>query len=283
MGRFERSWALLRAAWRMLVADKRLAVFPLISGLALLVVLALFAVPVLVALHGLPHHLDPAHLPPQAYIVTFVFYFVSYLVIFFFNAALIACVLRQIDGGQPSLRYGLAFAWQRLPQIIGWALLASSVGILLRMLEDKVGLIGKFVVGLLGMAWSVTSFLVVPVLVAEGAGPIDSYKRSVALLKQSWGEQIIGNVSFGLIFLLFGMLPAMILVFLAALGGATSFFAVGALMLVWLVLVGLVQATLQTIYQASLYVYAATGSAPGGFDNQLLAEAFRAKKARRWF
>lgn len=282
MGKFARTWQLMGASWAMLKQDKRLIVFPLIAGVVLAVVIALFAVPMFVALGGHPHPRGPVHATPQMYLGMFVFYFLAYSVIIFFNSALIACVLKQIDGEQPTLAYGLTFAWQRLPQIIGWALLTSSVGMLLRMLEERVGFIGRIVVGMLGMAWAVTSFLVVPVLVAEGSGPIEAYKRSVEMLKRTWGEQIIGNVSFGLIFGLFGMVPAMILFFLAIRSGATATLAVGAALVVWLVLLGLVQSTLQTIYQVAIYRYAATGEAPHGFDNQMVADAFREKQPRTW-
>lgn len=282
MGKFARTWQLMGASWRMLQQDKRLVVFPLISGVALAIIIALFAVPMFVAFAGEPHASGPVHMTLPMYAAMFVFYFLDYFVIIFFNSALIACVLKQIDGEQPTLGYGLAVARQRLPQILGWALLTSTVGMLLRLLEEKVGFIGRIVVGLLGMAWSVTSFLVVPVLVAEDSGPIDSYKRSVEMLKQTWGEQIIGNVSFGLIFGLFGVVPAMMLVFLAAMGGRETFFVVGAILAVYLVALALVQSTLQTIYQVAIYLYAANGEAPPGFDNQLVADAFREKQARRW-
>jgi len=282
MGKFARTWQLMTASWQMLMQDKRLIVFPLISGMALAIIIALFAMPVFVELHGHARLHGPVQLSAPMYAALCVFYFLDYFVIIFFNSALIACVLRQIDGEQPSLGYGLAFAWQRLPQIFGWALMTSTVGILLRLLEEKVGFIGRVVVGLLGMAWSVTAFLVVPVLVAEGSGPIESYKRSVEMLKQTWGEQIIGNVSFGLVFALFGIVPAMILFFLAIGAGAAAMLAVGAIMVVWLVALALVQSTLQTIYQAAIYVYAASGEAPPGFDNQLVSEAFAPKQSRNW-
>jgi hypothetical protein len=148
---------------------------------------------------------------------------------------------------------------------------------LLRMLEERVGFIGKLIVGLLGMAWSVTSFLVVPVLVVEGSGPIESYRRSVEMLKRTWGEQIIGNVSFGLIFALFGILPAILLFIVAAKFGPAALLAAGAVLVVWLIALGLVQSTLQTIYQAAIYRYAANGEAPPGFDGGMIAEAFRQK------
>ena len=282
MGKFARTWQLMGASWRMLKQDKRLIVFPMISGLALAFVIALFAVPAFVALGGQPRTGGPAQLSLPMYVAMFVFYFLNYCVIVFFNSALIACVLKQIDGEQPTIGYGLAFAWQRLPQILGWALLTSTVGMLLRLLEEKVGFVGRLVVGLLGMAWSVTSFLVVPVLVVEGSGPIESYKRSVEMLKRTWGEQIIGNVSFGLIFGLFGIVPAMIVFFLAIKAAPAVLLAVGAVLVVWLVALALVQSTLQTIYQVAIYLYAANGEAPTGFDSQLVAGAFREKSAKSW-
>lgn len=282
MGKFARTWQLMGASWQMLKQDKSLIVFPLISGLALLVVLALFAVPIFVAVGANPALLRHANTTPQAWLGLFVFYFLAYAVITFFNSALLACVFKRIDGEQPSLGFGLQFAWGRIGQILGWALLAGTVGMLLRMLEEKVGFIGRLVVGLLGMAWSVTAFLVVPVLVVEGTGPIESYKRSVAMLKQTWGEQIIGNVSFGLIFGLFGIIPAVVLYFLAEREGIVAMLTVGAVLALWLVLLGLVQSTLQTIYQAAIYCYASTGTAPAGFDGQLVASAFREKQSKAW-
>lgn len=282
MGKFARTWRLMGASWQMLVQDKRLVVFPLISGIALAAVVALFAVPMFVTMGMHVHAAGQLHASPQMYLAMFVFYFLAYFVIIFFNAGLIACVLKQMDGEQPTIGYGLAFAWQRLLQICGWALLTSSVGILLRMFEERVGFIGRLIVGLLGMAWSVTSFLVVPVLVVEGSGPIESYRRSVEMLKRTWGEQIIGNVSFGLLFALFGIGPAIVLFAVAIKLGPAALLVAGAILTVWLIALGLVQSTLQTIYQAAIYRYAANGEAPAGFDDGMIAEAFREKPMNKW-
>ncbi|MGH8191435.1 MAG: DUF6159 family protein [Rhodanobacteraceae bacterium] len=282
MGTFARTWQLMGASWRMLEQDRRLVVFPLISGVALAVLIALFGAPVFVGLGAHPLPKGAVHLTGSMYAALFVFYLLAYFVIIFFNAALIACVMKQIDGERPSLGFGLAFAWQRLPQIFGWALLAASVGILLRMLEQRVGFIGRLIVSLLGMAWAVTAFLVVPVLVVEGSGPIESYKRSVEMLKRTWGEQIVGNMSFGLIFALFGILPAILLFVVAMNLGAAAMMVAGAILVVWVVALALVQSTLQTIYQVAIYCYAANGEAPPGFGNQLVAEAFREKNSRQW-
>lgn len=277
MGKFERTWQLMGASWRMLQADKRLLVFPVISAIAIGAIVVLFAVPVLVAFGG--HIPDDAELHPsvQMYLGMFVFYFLAYFVAVFFNSALTACVLRQIDGERPTLGFGLAFAWQRLPQICGWALVASTVGILLQSLENKAGLVGRFVIGLVGMAWSLAAFLVVPVLVVEGTGPIASCKRSAAMLKQTWGEQIIGNVGFGLIVGMLGFAPLVLLFAVGFTVGGAAFLALLPIVVAWEILLLLVQSSLQSIYRAALYCYAATGTAPSGFDGQLLAESFQKK------
>lgn len=274
MGKFERTWRLMGASWNLLKHERKLVVFPLFSGVASVLVIASFSVPLfnertLNALqHGGPQQTG-------AYTLLFVFYFAMYLVGIFFNSALIACALDHMNGGRPTIGYGLKAAWERFPQIFGWAFLAATVGFVLRAIEERVGIVGRIVVGLLGMAWSVTTFLVVPVLIAERRGPIEAYKESVVLLKRSWGEQVIGNVSFGLIFGLLGVLPAMIIggILIAAFPQAKL--AVIGIGVVYFVALMLIQSTLSSIYQAAVYRYAADGEAPPGFDNAYLEDAFR--------
>lgn len=274
MGKFERTWRLMGASWKLLKQERKLVVFPLLSGLASVLVIASFSVPLfnqrtLEALqHGGPQQTG-------AYTLLFLFYFASYLVGIFFNSALIACALEHMNGGRPTLGYGLKAAWERFPQIFGWAFLASTVGFLLRAIEQRVGIVGRIVVGMLGMAWSVTAFLVVPVLIAERRGPIEAYKESVVLLKRSWGEQIIGNVSFGLIFGLLGIVPAMIVGMIVVSALPQAKLVVIGIGVVYIVALMLIQSTLSSIYQAAVYRYAADGQAPPGFEGAYLEDAFR--------
>lgn len=277
MGKFSRTWAMMGASWRVLKQDKELLLFPVLSSIAALLVLASFAAP-LVFNEGARHYLDSADKQdPLLYGISFLFYFLNYFVIIFFNSALMACVFKRMDGDNPTLGDGLRAAWQRLPQIFGWALLTSSVGFLLRVLEERVPMVGRIVIALLGMAWTVTSYLVVPVVVAEGKGPIAAYKSSVQLLKRSWGEQIIGNVSFGLIFVLLGILPVGLVMLVALTGSGVAIGTAIALSAVYLIALALVQSTLQTIYNAAIYRYAVDGSAPSGFDTDSLSQSFRRK------
>jgi hypothetical protein len=169
-----------------------------------------------------------------------------------------------------------------LPQIFGYALIAATVGLLLRMIQERLGLIGRLVVGFIGLAWTVATFLVVPVLASKDVGPVDAVKESVELLKRSWGENLIGNGGIGVVF---GVLMVLaVLVGAALIGAAVAMQSVvaivvaGVIVVMGFVLLGLVQASLQGIYSAALYRYAEAGEASVGFDQALLQQAFAPKK-----
>lgn len=280
--RFSRSWALVKASASVLAQDKELLLFPLISTGALVVVLMAFAVPVigLGALDGLAGGND-GRISAAMYVVGFLFYFVHYLVIIFFNTALVGAAMIRLDGGNPTLRDGLRIATSKLGVIAGYALVAATVGMILRAIEQRVGFIGKIVVALLGAAWAIATYLVVPVLAARDIGPIDAVKESALLLKKTWGENLIGHVGLGLAFglIVFGVILAGgFLVVIAALGHS-GFLVITALVLTILA-VGialLVQGALTGIYAAALYRYASGGQTTPGFAAEDLRLAFARK------
>jgi hypothetical protein len=287
-GKFARSWALMKASAAVLRSDKALLAFPLLSGVCSLVIAASFLIPVVLAVIAEGGHLsDQAgrHWSPATYLVFFAFYLVQYFVIVFFNTALAGCALRHLRGEPTSLSDGLALARSRWTSILGYALIAATVGLFLRALQERLGLIGRLVVGFLGLAWTVATFLVVPVLASQAVGPVDAVKRSVELLKRSWGENLIGNVGLGTAFGLMTFLA--LLVGAVLIGGAVALHSLPAVVVavvvvaVGLVLLSLVQASLQGIYAAALYRYAEAGEVGAGFDQALLESAFRAKNAKK--
>ncbi|WP_343855114.1 DUF6159 family protein, partial [Rhodanobacter soli] len=155
-------------------------------------------------------------------------------------------------------------------------------GLLLRMIQERLGLIGRLVVGFIGLAWTVATFLVVPILASQDVGPVDAVKRSVELLKRSWGENLIGNgglgVVFGLLMVLAVLLGAVLIGGAVVLQSAVAIVLAVAVVVLGLTLLGLIQASLQGIYSAALYRYAEAGEASVGFDQALLQQAFAPKK-----
>ncbi|MHC4925360.1 MAG: DUF6159 family protein [Planctomycetota bacterium] len=280
MGFFGNTFPLMRASWSVLKQDKEMLLFPLFSGAACLAVLATFAFPImnsdLLASTG-----EGGAGEVVFYGVLFLYYFANYFVITFFNTAIIACAVKRMRGGDPTFSDGIRAATGRLPIILGWALLSATVGLILRIIEDKSDWLGKLVAGLLGMAWTVTSFLVVPVLVVQNKGPIDALKESTSLLRKTWGEQLIGNFGFGLVGLLMSAPGAILIVIGIALGSTSGYgfvpVTVVGLGVLALLLAALTQSALQSIFQAALYLYASDGEAPSGFDGAAMRHAMRHK------
>jgi hypothetical protein len=279
--RMSHGWELAKESWQVLKLDKSLLVFPLISGVACLLVLASFAIPLWNSEFGqalLAERAAPEN--PVAYVVLFLFYFVNYFVVIFFNAALVSCAILRFKGGQPTVRDGLQLAWARLPQILGWALVSATVGLLLRIIESRSERVGQIVAGLMGMAWSATTYFVVPVIVVEKSGPITATKRSLSILRRTWGEALSANFGIGLIVFLvslIGVVPLMLGVAAFAAGLWPLGILGVAAGVTWILLVSLVSSALNAIIVGALYLYAAEGSVPRLFNDQLLASAFTSK------
>lgn len=276
MGKITRTWSLMADCWQVLKSEKSLLVFPLISGLCCLLLLASFAVPLFITGAWQPPSQTAAPVRQVVYYGTlFAFYFANYFIVVFFNAAMVACAAVRLGGGTPTIGDGLRAAASRLPVIIGWALISATVGMILRVIEDRSDKIGQFVAGLLGMAWTVVSFLVVPILVIENKGPIAALKDSTVLLKKTWGEQLTSNFSFGMIFFILSI-PAFGLIVLGLwLGGAVSVVTCISLAAIYLIVLALIQSALQAIFQTALYLYARDGQVPEGFQAGVLEGALR--------
>lgn len=168
--RLSTGWAMAKQSFQVLKLDKELLLFPILSGLACVLVLASFATPFLTGMIDLPEG-DLTTAQQITYsVLGFAFYFVSYFIIIFFNSALVACAIIRLKGGDPTVRDGIGASMARLPQIAGWALVSATVGMILKAIESRSERVGEIVASLLGMAWSITTFFVVPILVVGNWG-----------------------------------------------------------------------------------------------------------------
>jgi hypothetical protein len=277
--RFSRSLSLARSSWDVLVADKKLLLFPLLSGLAcLLIVVGIFA-PLSLALFFAGVLID-AQGNANLFVTVpllFVYYFVTWFVVIFCNSALVSCALMHFNGERPTLGDGFRAAWARLPQILAWSLVAASVGLLLKLIESVHEKLGQIIASILGIGWAIMTFFVVPILVVEKVGPFEAIKRSVALLKKTWGEALIGHLGLGFfMFLLF--LPALLLIGVTVAAFANGLIALGialvAVTVLYVIGFAVVNSALNTIFLGAMYQYAAFDKVPVGFDEGTLRSAF---------
>lgn len=281
--RLSNSWQLIQSSAAVLRSDKELLIFPLLSAVASLIVMATFALPMFLA--GLFEAMvaDGWGLAKIAgFIVAFLFYLTQYFVIIFCNTALVGAAMIRLKGGDPTVGDGFRIAFERIGNIFGYAVISATVGIILRRLQER-GFLGRIAAGFIGLAWNLATFLVVPVLVVENIGPLDAVKRSANLLKQTWGEQIVGNFGIGTIFTLLTLLLLLLSIpIIALVGAATESLALVGLMvflLVFLLVVlGLVNSALSGIYAAALYRYAAEGQSSGYFSPEIMQDTFKPKR-----
>ena len=289
-GRFSRSWQIFKSSASVLRENKKLLIFPLLSSIAALIVMASFGVTYLYLGHGAEtdSSTDTAAIDV---LYLFAMYLVLYSITIFFNSALVAVAAKRMEGGESTIGDGFNVAFSKIGIIFGYAAIAATVGVLLRSLEQRLGFVGQIVVGLLGVAWTAATFLVVPLLVHRDIGPVDAVKESAVLLKETWGENIIANagmaVVFGLFYVPLGLVIGVsAIVVLFGMDSSVNspdqwiaaYVLVAAVLLI--VLLGIIHAALQGIYGAALYRYATNAgddSGPSEFESNLLADAFAPK------
>jgi hypothetical protein len=278
MGRIERGWALTKESWQVLQRDRSLLVFPILSTIfAILATIAIW-VPVVITT-GLfinNESVDNRVLYGLSAVMAYIWTFIA----IFFNVALAACAVRSLRGEDTTVGEGLTAAARRIGPILGWTLVATTVGLILNALEQRLPLAGRIAAWLTGAAWAIATFFVVPVLALEGHGPWRSLKRSAAIVKARWGEGATGAATIGVV----TFVATFVIVLVGAFGGALVMAmtneqllagAIWAITIVGVVVVAIISSALNQIFRVAVYEYAVTGGTPSGFDSALLQTAFK--------
>jgi len=276
-GTLGNSLKLLSISWRVLRSDKELTLFPVMSGAALFLVFVYTAAAFWAG--GTFDRIGPDY---SFYLADWIFlglaYFMASFVIIYFNSALVAAAYGRLEGWNADLRTGINAANDRLGAIFGWSLIAATVAMVLDQLSDSSSLIGKLLGFILKLVWGYATFFVVPVLIIEGASPMDALSRSTDLFRQQWGRAMVANFGFGIAYVVvaaIALAPAALLYF--GLGSLVLAILVGGLLITFGIAV--VKA-LEVIFLTALYDYAATGRMGGDFNEQMIHGAYVAKNQR---
>jgi len=276
MGKFANSMALAGASFGVLKSEKKLAAIPAVSALTCGVIAVAVGGGVVLTADFIANPApgqDDFSLTPASWAIGIVGLFIIGLVSQMFAATLIAAANERLDGGSFTMGQAFSKATSRTPSILGWSAINSTVGVVLQAVRDKAGFLGDIAAGLVGAAWNVVTWLVLPIIVVEGVGPIVAIKKSASLLKSTWGENLFAQAGIGFIgFLL--MLPGLVLF------GALSFALPVAgipLLLIWIVVIGCLMSALGAIYRTALYRFAVGLPLGDVFTHDELAGAFKPK------
>ncbi len=276
-GTIEQTMTLIGMSWGVLRRDRELLAFPVMAFLAVATVVGVFA-GVAYETGTLERLLAAARrdganteLPLGDWLLLGVFYLSVTFTGIFFNAALVASALERLRGGDPTIASGLAVATSRWRAILGWAIIATTVGLILQSIRGRSGILGRIAMAIVEGVWAYVTFMVVPVLVAEGIGPVEAIQRSGSLLRKTWGQQVTAAFGFGLVYVL-GMLAALAVSFVAFRTSPVLGVPVAA---VAFTLALSTVAALEGIFKAALYEFASGGN-PAGFERSALSQAYRA-------
>jgi len=283
MGKFSRSWELVKQSFAILRSDKQLMLFPVLSVVSCFVVTAAIStggafllLPARAAAIAAGERFNPNQ-SPMFLLGMFTLYVVNYFVIVFFNVALVGVAHSRLMGGTWTFKDGLELAWERKGTILKWALVAATVGVVLRTLEERLGLIGRLIMRIIGIAWTLACYFVVPVLAFEDLTPIDALKRSSKLFRDTWGEKVIGGFSLSMVSLVL-MLPGIGLPMAAAFLAGINGMMVGLiLMVLYFLVLSVFMSAVGGIFNAALYRYACFKQVPPAFSEELIASAWAPK------
>jgi len=283
MGKFSRSWELVKQSFTILRSDKQLMLFPVLSAVSCFVVTAVIAtggafllLPARAAAIAAGERFNPNQ-SPMFLLGMFTLYVVNYFVIVFFNVALVGVANSRLMGGSWTFKDGLELAWERKGTILEWALMAATVGVLLRTLEERLGLMGRLIMRIIGIAWTLACYFVVPVLAFEDLTPIDALKRSSKLFRDTWGEKVIGGFSLSMVSLVL-MLPGIGLPIAAAFLAGINGMMVGLiLMVLYFLVLSVFMSAVGGIFNAALYRYACFKQVPPAFSEELIVSAWAPK------
>jgi hypothetical protein len=287
MNAFSRSWMITKLTFGVINKDREMIWFAVLSTIFSTLFTVAMVFPTVV-----PSLLDEGFssetLEIYQYAILFATYFGLAFIATFFNVCVVYTTKVRFEGGNATFDESLKFAFSKIGLIAQWSLISASVGLLLRLLHNlasrlgKVGeLVANIVIGLLGMAWSILTIFVVPVLVYENISPFDAIKKSAEVIKRTWGESLIKTIGLGLVqFLVFIILLAtcfgIVWVLFQLIGVMGMIIGFGISLLI-LLFAGLIFNIANTVFNTALYVYANNQMIAEGFDESVLKGAFKQK------
>jgi len=271
--RLSNGWKISMSSFKVLKANKQLIVFPILSSISLVLILGSF---VTIVLAGAGWDMDQISDPGGAgnIILIFLYYLVNYFIVVFFNMALIHCTRLYFHGEEPTIEKGLKFALSKIGSILAWSMFAATVGTILRLIEENAGWIGKIIIGLIGIVWSIATFFVVPVLAYEDRGPLDAFKRSSEIMKEKWGESLASTFSFGLVQFIALIVVAIPLLII---GSMINIIAGVLLAILGALLVIAVISAAQNIFISAVY-HNIQGDPVDHFNQEMINNLFEPKK-----
>jgi hypothetical protein len=199
-----RGWKMSKLSMSVVKKDPELIIYMFICGfLSLLTMIGM----------SIPQYLEQAWAVDAEGQMTgpymgflFVGYMTISIVVTFWNSAIVANSHIRLTGGDPNFMDGVSAAMKKIHIIILWGVIAGTVGLLLKVLnqaarEQKGGAaVFAMILSAIGAAvWWMMTFFMIPHMILENKSLGDSLKSSKSMFFKSWGENITSGLGIGLI------------------------------------------------------------------------------------
>ncbi|MBL7051280.1 hypothetical protein ISS04_03945 [Candidatus Woesearchaeota archaeon] len=286
-GMFSRSWKIFKLSFGVINKDRELLWFPLLAGIFSLMFIFAMIFPSIILSLIKGESLEFGFL---FYVAIFLIYLGLAFIATFFNVCVVYTTKKRFEGGDAKFMESIKFAFSRAHLIFSWSIISASVGLLLSIIEgvaEKLGIFGEIILklirSLLGAVWAIITIFVVPAMVYHNVGPKKAIKKSIEVLKKTWGESLIRHFGLGLMqFFSFVILIGVIffLFNIAMIVGPYGPIIAVILTFVLFVLWMLIFSLLNTIFNTALYIYADTGKLIEGYDKETMDSAFKLKKRK---
>ena len=301
-----RSWQLFKSSVTVIRNHPKLLVFPVVTGLLTLAIAVFFLAPVVLVVMA-PHWIQGSavqgiadrlgflrfrhggafnfQIQPIGTMILAGAYLLNMFLATLSSVAFNSEILEALSGRGVSIRHGIETACLRWKAVLLWSLLAGSIGLFIRGLEQRFALLGRMVAGVIGLAWSVASIFAIPILVRETSvsNPFEVLSKSARVIKATWGEMLTGYLGMQgtNVFVLWGSI-----LFWLATGALAIVFSNGWILLAagvpWLVSLlayGYLSSIASRVYLCALYLYASEGTVPGPYDASMMSLAWKLKKS----
>lgn len=286
MNTFSRSWQLTKATFGIMNKDKELYLYPIFSIIT--TVLFFVALVAFAIFGGLLTLGNETALNSFVYVIIFINYLGIAFIGSFFSMCVVYTAKSRFEGNNATVGSSIGFAMKRIHKIFLWSLLAATVGIILKIIENfaqKVkgmgGIIIQIINNLLGMAWNIVTMFVIQGITYKDLGPFSAVKDSAITLRKTWGESLIKYFGFGIIeflFFLLGLIIGIPLIIIGFMGGGALGIAMLIIVFLYCIMVGFTFNIANQIYNTALYVYANTGKVPTGYNPEIIKNAFKKKQ-----
>lgn len=273
--RISASWDYMKMSWEFLMKNKDLALLPVINLIAILLLLAVIGIAGVVL--GV---FEQAHFNSWGTMILLfaIFYFFLNFATIYLNVVMIACVMERLRSRSGKIRDGIRIANTRLVQIAGWAVMSMTVGLIIRFLESLHSIVADIIAVIFGGAFAIGTYMGLPLMIYEGCGPIESFKRGMKMFGKNWRQMASANA---IIILTFAAIYALIHFLAIAMPYlSTDFYIINVTMIVLLFIFMMTfGSAMNAIIRCAVFLSIHAKLNVPGFERERLKRGFRQRRS----